>query len=368
MAKVIPMISKSIRSLALVAAIGAIGLNTNHAANPTAPKEVPTFGALKTPAVKDVQTQADAWMKAAGQLAPEKLALYQAIWATPEGASEKLAASFALIQPEAQKLLDEARNSKLDPPAEVPALFKDAAKPLFLRANLAVAYARLLSQNRNFELALDTLKLFQPEQVADPAAYLFHRSVAEYSLMLKHEADDTINRLLDDVSESPERYRNVASLMAIDMMTWQEKDLGWISRKMENIQRRLDLGQGGKKTQKMQKEVVARLDEMIKEMENQAKNSTDSSGNCPAGGPPSQGNPGNNVQASSPQQDSIGGNGAGKGQIDQKRVRELAEVWGKLPERERAKAMVELTRSLPPKYREAVEIYFKRLGEANPAP
>jgi hypothetical protein len=40
---------------------------------------------------------------------------------------------------------------------------------------------------------------------------------------------------------------------------------------MENIQRRLDLRRGGKKTQKMQKEVLVRLDEMIKEIENQQK-------------------------------------------------------------------------------------------------
>jgi len=34
--------------------------------------------------------------------------------------------------------------------------------------------------------------------------------------------------------------------MAYDMQTWQEKDLGWIARKMDNIQRRLDLKRGGK--------------------------------------------------------------------------------------------------------------------------
>jgi len=40
---------------------------------------------------------------------------------------------------------------------------------------------------------------------------------------------------------------------------------------MDNIQRRLDLKRGGKNTQKMQKEVLVRLDEMIKELENQQK-------------------------------------------------------------------------------------------------
>ena len=39
----------------------------------------------------------------------------------------------------------------------------------------------------------------------------------------------------------------------------------------------------------------------------------------------------------------------------------MAEVWGKLPEKERAKALVGLTRELDPRYREAIEAYFKKL-------
>jgi hypothetical protein len=57
----------------------------------------------------------------------------------------------------------------------------------------------------------------------------------------------------------------------------------------------------------------------------------------------------------------------GKGEIDMKKVKEIAEVWGKLPEKEKEKAMVELTRGLPPKYREAVEAYFKQLNSKSGA-
>jgi hypothetical protein len=42
-------------------------------------------------------------------------------------------------------------------------------------------------------------------------------------------------------------------------------------------------------------------------------------------------------------------------------VKELAEVWGKLPERERARALVELTRNMPAKDRAVIEAYFKEL-------
>jgi hypothetical protein len=55
-------------------------------------------------------------------------------------------------------------------------------------------------------------------------------------------------------------------------------------------------------------------------------------------------------------------NGQQAGQVDPKQVQKLAEVWGNLPEKERAKAMLELTRDLDPKYREAIEIYIKELA------
>ena len=48
--------------------------------------------------------------------------------------------------------------------------------------------------------------------------------------MMKPEADTSILRLLDDVTDSPERYRMVAALMHFDMMTWQEKDLGIVTQ------------------------------------------------------------------------------------------------------------------------------------------
>ena len=71
--------------------------------------------------------------------------------------------------------------------------------------------------------------------------------------------------------DSPERYKTVGALMLLDMQAWKDKDLGAVARKMGNIERRLELARGGPHTQKLQKEVVARLDELIKELENKAK-------------------------------------------------------------------------------------------------
>jgi hypothetical protein len=153
----------------------------------------------------------------------------------------------------------------------VPEIVADAKQPAFFRANLAVAYARALSNRRIYEEALATLKTVKPEDVADPAAYLFHRAVAEHAMLMKEDAGRSILRLLDDVAEVPQRYKAVGALMMLDMVSWREKDLNWIARKMDNSGRRLELARGGPTTQKIQKDIVRRLDELIKELENKAK-------------------------------------------------------------------------------------------------
>jgi hypothetical protein len=61
-------------------------------------------------------------------------------------------------------------------------------------------------------------------------------------------------------------------------------------------------------------------------------------------------------------QDSRIGGLSGPGNVDAKYLKNVAEGWGKLPEKERARAMQELTRDMPPKYREVIESYFRKLA------
>ena len=83
-------------------------------------------------------------------------------------------------------------------PTKVPAFFSNKKVPEFVRANIALAYARSLSNRRIHEEALATLALFHPEQVHDPASYLFHRAVCEHALLKKDLASRTINRSLSN--------------------------------------------------------------------------------------------------------------------------------------------------------------------------
>jgi hypothetical protein len=140
---------------------------------------------------------------------------------------------------------------------------------------------------------------------------------------------------------------------------------------MSNIERRLELARGGPKTQKLQKEVISRLDELIKELENKAKGECSScnGGSCPNGGDSqAQGNGGGQANKT-PMGDSRVATNGGSGNAIQRQIRKLGERWGQLPERERAQAEREfedLVGSLSLAHQEAYRTYFRRLQEQRP--
>ena len=238
------------------------------------PKRGATFGALEGLTPEVARARAEAWLKQVAPGDPAKTRQFASIWNQEDrSVLDRLAQTFALGNAAAARLLAEARNPLSPAPTQVPALFKDGKLPEFVRANLALAYARALSTRRVHEEALEALKLFRPEQMVDPSAYLFHRAVCEHAMLLKKDASKTVGRLLTQAIDSPERYKMVGALILLDMQAWKDKDLGDIARKMGNIERRLELARGGPHTQKLQKEVILRLDELIKKLENKAKKS-----------------------------------------------------------------------------------------------
>jgi hypothetical protein len=226
---------------------------------------------LQAASEEAAQAQARAWLKETGKADAATLAKFEAIWKGKGDVVERVARTLELGSPDAAKLLAEARNVQAPAPTKVPDLITDAKTAAFLRGNLALTYARALIHRRVFEEALAVLKTIKAEDVIDPASYLFHRAVCEHGLLKKDQAVQSINRLVDDVVAAPERYKTVAVLMLLDMQAWKAKDLGDIARKMDNVERRLQLARGGPETQKLQKEILRRLDEMIKELEAKKK-------------------------------------------------------------------------------------------------
>jgi len=236
-------------------------------------KELPSFSLLRAPAPDVARGQALAWLKGVGKTDAATQKAFDALWATDRPLLDKVVGTFALGEPAAAQLLQEARDPDTPAPTSVPNLIKDQKLPAFFRANLGLAYAKALTNRKVYDEALEAFKSVKGEDVVDPAAYFFHRAVTEHALMMKEQADDSIDRLLLDVPDAPARYRMVGVLMHYDMASWSEKDLDWIARKMGVIKDRLDLTRGGPKTRAMQREVLVKLDEKIKELENQMKGS-----------------------------------------------------------------------------------------------
>lgn len=234
--------------------------------------EAYSFGTLKSATADKARSQALDWLSASGRTDDATRKQFDAIWSGGGNLLDKIAATLAL-DPAAAKLLKEANDPATAAPKELPALLKDAKQHQFCRANLALLFAKSISSKRVYEEALEALKVARPEQVADPGAYYFHKAVAEHALIQKEAASQSILRLLDDVADAPERYKMVGALMLFDMQQWKadEKDLANIAKLMDNSGRRLDLARAGQKTQDIQKKIVFRLDEVIKELENQAK-------------------------------------------------------------------------------------------------
>jgi hypothetical protein len=234
-------------------------------------KELPSFSQFRAPTAEAARAQALAWLQKAGKTDAATQKAFDALWATDRPLLDKVARTFTLGNPAAAQLLRDARDEDTPAPTSVPNLIKDQKLPAFFRANLGLAYAKALTSRKVYDESLEAFKSIRGEDVVDPASYFFHRAVTEHALMMKNEADDSIDRLLVDVVDAPARYRMVGVLMHYDMVTWQDKDLDWIARKMGVIKDRLDLTRGGPKTRAMQREVLVKLDEKIKELENRAK-------------------------------------------------------------------------------------------------
>ena len=57
--------------------------------------------------------------------------------------------------------------------------------------------------------------------------------------------------------------------------------------------------------------------------------------------------------------------GTGTGRVDPAKMKKLVEEWGRMPPREQARALQELTQGMSARHREAIENYFRNLAQGN---
>ena len=91
--------------------------------------------------------------------------------------------------------------------------------------------------------------------------------------------------------------------------------------------------------------MVAKLDKLIKRLEEQQQSSSSAA----------------NLAPSNPAPDSMPMGGKGPGNVDPKQIG-TKTGWGNLPPKERQEALQQIGKDLPAHYREVIEEYFRKLA------
>lgn len=264
------------------------------------------------------------------------------------GVHELVVRSFAAVDPATGELMGsfDPRNPPFVAP-DVEAVL-NASSDEFHRTNLALHLGRLMTEMRMYDEALGLFESADLARAVDPATALFYRAVCEHQLLMKEEGLKTL-ALLDAAEAVPESYSSVARLMRAELEALEPESLDEVAGLMRDVERRLELARGGQRVQKKEDEITAKLDEMIKKIEQQMSQSSSSSG--------SNGGQGN--RSSSPLGDSTVKGSAAPGEVDPKTVRREGG-WGDLSPREREQVMEALEKSFPGNYRRSVDEYFKK--------
>ena len=127
---------------------------------PSAGKETVPTGTLRAPSPETTRSQAFDWLKGVRPMADATQKEFDALWSDSDRPLlDRVAGTLALGDAQAAKLLAEARDPATTAPTTVPGILKDEKQSAFYRANLALAYAKALSNRRIHEEALDALRL-----------------------------------------------------------------------------------------------------------------------------------------------------------------------------------------------------------------
>lgn len=312
---------------------------------------------FSAPDAGDVRTRTLEWVVAKKVADKRLLNEITKLWAdtdqkpAPADMLRKVVRSFALADPETKRFV-----SKCDPynPPRIPPDFRamsvEGTDP-FYQANLGLFYGHFLAQAEMFDEALEVLAKLDVGLTVDPATCLFFTAVCQHQLLAKNEGLETLRKLTEQTQDVPVRYTSVAALMQYDLEQVAEKSLDEVAHMMSDVERRLGLGRGGRVVQKREAEIVSRLDEIIKRMEEQQ-----------GGGGGGGGQGGKGDQPSGAAEDSSVKGSTGEGKVDKKKQGSEG-AWGKLDEKAEARAKQLIGRDFPPHYRQAVEQYFRKLAK-----
>jgi hypothetical protein len=306
------------------------------------------------PAAAQVRGELDVWL-AQQTFEEEARQRIAALWNQPgevEGPEllDRVVETVAMALPAARKWVNDVQADQIDEAVLKSALITDEKQPGVVRNNLRLFLGQRWTQRAFYDEALEAFGALEPNQVADPASLLFYQSVALHRLLQKDKCLPILSRLMENEAAIPRRYLTLARLMDADLRPLKPDSLDEIARMMDDIHRRLDFGRAGKRVRKEEDDVIAKLDKMIEEMEDQLKQQQQQASGS-----------GGSSSPSSPKQDSSPGGVKGPGNVDPKSIGGRSG-WGDLPPKDRQEVLQQIGKDLPAHYRETIEAYFRKLA------
>jgi hypothetical protein len=364
----------NVKSLIAAMVVSAVCASANSDETPTV--ALPEFGETGTvefggraswtiPTAADVRSRVIQWLDAR-KPDPDVRAAVERLWPEGESASientdllERVAESIALVDPAAKDLVDFTSRHRQEVVLPQFAYIANEELEPFVRNNLRLLLGRWLSQHRYFDESIAQLAGLNVEDVVDPASLLFYQAVNYHWLLRKADSAQAIAKLFERREDLPRRYSTIAMLMQADLAMLEDESLEHVSRRMNDITRRLDFGRPGKKTQDVENGVIASLDKIIEELEKQRQGP----GSGPAGDGQGGGGPAGGIRSSGPAADSNIAQGKGPGNIDRKKIGSQSG-WGDLPAKEREEALQQIGKDFPSHYRDIIESYFRKIAES----
>jgi len=343
------------RPLTRLLAIVSLAIGSSFA---SAQDELEKPASWSIPTTAEVKARLDDYL--AGKTLDEAAKLkIEALWpddAQPLDGGElldRLTASLAVVEPKAAEVVTAVRQNSLALAAPKPALLADESLPPLVRDNLRLLVGRWLAQHDLVDESLEVLKDVGTDNVADPATLLFYQAVGQHRLLKKDECLAAVTKLREREDELPRRYVTLARLMEADIKPLKEDSLDEIARMMDDIRRRLALARAGKVVRDEEDSVVAKLEKMIDDLEQQRQMRQRQRQQARNRG---------GRQPNNPMQDSQRAELKGAGEVDPKNLGKR-DGWGNLPPKERQEVLQQIGRELPAHFRETIEEYFKRLAQ-----
>ena len=227
-------------------------------------------------------------------------------------------------------------------------------KTNYLSGALRFYLAQRLVQARFFDEAKKVLEELSPENSIDPAGVLILKAVVLHHFSEKEEGLAALKDFRE-VAGREKVTRRAAELAKLLQFDWEqqarEEETQQISRKMDNVRRRLGQGRTDDDTQETEEDVLQELEKLIERLEQQRQQQKAQK--------EGQQNP---DKPQDPATESQRMALKGPGNVD-RRDFDPGEKWGDLPPKEREEALLKIEKEFPAYYREIIERYFQEMAK-----